>query len=118
MPEIIQKLAPSRFAERVLAARPGLAAELEDPAPFTRAQMLNALEAPGDDKQKLRELRNRVLLRVMARDLAGRADLAEVCGTMSDLADVAVQYGLQALGAQDLVVVGMGKLGGRELNVS
>src|SRR5689334_12730855 len=66
----------------------------------------------------LRRLRERVLLRVMARDLSGRADVAEVTGTMSDLAEVAVRAGLRAVGAEDLVVVGMGKLGGRELNVS
>ena len=115
MSEIIQKLGLSRFATRLLEAHPVLAAEVEDPAPFTRAEMLNALEAPGDDKQKLRELRNRVVLRVMARDLSGRAELDEVTGTMSDLAEVAIAT---ALKGSDLVVVGMGKLGGRELNVS
>ena len=118
MSEIIQKLGLSRFARRLLDAHPELVAEVQDPLPFTRAQMLNALEAPGDDKRKLRELRNRVLLRVMARDLSGRAGLDEVCGTMSDLAEVAIQAGLKLIGCEDLVVVGMGKLGGRELNVS
>ena len=43
MPELIQKIGLSRFAQRVLAAHPELAAELADPAPFTRAEMLNAL---------------------------------------------------------------------------
>jgi glutamate-ammonia-ligase adenylyltransferase len=78
----------------------------------------------------LRELRARVWLRVAARDLAGLAPLAEVVGTMSDLAEVALaaahrhhrarleaEHGAPA-GAGDLLVVGMGKLGGRELNVS
>ena len=118
MSEIIQKLGLSRFAQRLLDAHPALAAEVKDPLPFTRAQMLNVLEPPGDDKRKLRELRNRVLLRVMARDLSGRAGLDEVCATMSDLAEVAIQAGLRLVGREDLVVVGMGKLGGRELNVS
>jgi len=118
MSEIIRKLGLSRFARRLLEAQPALAAEVNDPAPFTRSEMVNALEAPGDDKRKLRELRNRVLLRVMARDLSGRAGLDEVCGTMSDLAEVTIEAGLKLIGCQDLVVVGMGKLGGRELNVS
>jgi glutamate-ammonia-ligase adenylyltransferase len=118
MSEIIQKLGLSRFARRLLEAHPELAAEVQDPVPFTRAQMLNALEAPGDDKRRLRELRNRVLLRVMARDLSARAGLEEVCATMSDLAEVSIQAGLKLIGCEDLVVVGMGKLGGRELNVS
>ncbi len=107
----------SRFAQRVLAARPELAAELADPQRFTRAEMLNALEGLGDDAlgAALRRLRNRVLLRVMARDLSGRAGLDEVCGTMTDLAEVSIERTVES---QDLIVVGMGKLGGRELNVS
>jgi len=117
MSEPIQKIRFSRFAERLLGAHPELAAELADPAPFTRAEMLNAPGGAGDDelKRSLRRLRNRVLLRVMARDLSGRAGLDEVCGTMTDLAEVAIS---KVLGEESLVVVGMGKLGGRELNVS
>ena len=90
----------------------------------------------GDDPAALatalRELRARVFLRVAARDLAGLAPLAEVVATMSDLAEVALEASLALhrgrleaeLGAPagssrpDLIVVGMGKLGGRELNVS
>ena len=119
MSDPIQKIRLSRFAQRLLAARPELAAELAEPAPFTRHEMLNALAGAGDDgearlKSSLRQLRHRVLLRVMARDLSGRAGLDEVCGAMTDLAEVAISKVLE----EDLVVVGMGKLGGRELNVS
>jgi [glutamine synthetase] adenylyltransferase / [glutamine synthetase]-adenylyl-L-tyrosine phosphorylase len=120
MPDPIQKLGLSRFAQRLLAAHPALAAELADPAPFTRAEMSDALRpdpAENDSSltEKLRRLRNRVLLRVMARDLAGRAGLDEVCGTMTDLAEVAIE---RIVKDEKLLVVGMGKLGGRELNVS
>ena len=117
VPETLRKIGLSRFAQRLLGARPQLAAELSDPAPFTRADMMNALPAAGDDelRRALRNLRNRVLLRVMARDLTGRATLDEVCGTMTDLAEVAIERILQN---EPLLVVGMGKLGGRELNVS
>jgi glutamate-ammonia-ligase adenylyltransferase len=59
-----------------------------------------------------------VLLRVMARDLSGHAALEEVCGAMSDLAELSIAAALAHLKCEDLVVVGMGKLGGRELNVS
>src|SRR5688572_5405375 len=120
MSPTLRQLGLSRFAQRLLAAHPALAAELADPAPFTRAEMSDALRTdPAENdsslREKLRRLRNRVLLRVMARDLAGRAGLDEVCGTMSDLAEVALA---QVLQDETLVVVGMGKLGGRELNVS
>src|SRR2546422_9473946 len=92
MSEPIEEIASSRYAARLLAARPELAAELADPAAFSRDEMAHALAgAQHDDeaglKRRFRRLRQRVLLRVMARDLAGRADLAEVCGTMSDLAE-------------------------------
>jgi len=132
-------LAPSRYAMALLASRPELGEGLADPAPLARAEIDAALAGADTDdeaalKRRLRRLRQRVLLRVMARDLAGRADLAEVCTTMSALADAALAaaqawcearlvraHGVPrgAGGApQPFVVVGMGKLGGGELNVS
>ncbi len=133
-------LAGSRYAEQLLAARPELLAEAAATQPaFGRAEMQAALAgAEADDeaalKGRLRRLRQRVLLREMARDLAGEAGLAEVCAAMSDLAELTIAVALEwadarlaaehgtprgASGrAQRLVVVGMGKLGGRELNVS
>src|SRR6185295_11269149 len=74
-------------------------------------------------KSRLRRLRQRVLLRVMARDLAaadllGRANLAEVCQAMSELADQCIRAALRWLREDELLVVAMGKLGGGELNVS
>ncbi|HET9734722.1 MAG TPA: bifunctional glutamine synthetase adenylyltransferase/deadenyltransferase, partial [Burkholderiales bacterium] len=123
MPDPIGKIGLSRYAQQSLAARPELSAELRANEPFSRAEMAAALQgAPRDGeadiKHRLRRLRQRVLLRVMARDLAGRADLAEVCATMSDLAELEIEAALAWTGARDLVVVAMGKLGGRELNVS
>jgi glutamate-ammonia-ligase adenylyltransferase len=108
----------------MVAAHPALAAEIDPAAaPFARAEMAAALAgAAGDDeaalKRRLRELRNRVLLRVMARDLAGRASLDEVCRAMSELAALEIGAVVQWLDAPGLVVVAMGKLGGGELNVS
>src|SRR4051812_38797030 len=134
MPDPIQKIELSRYAARVLGAHPDWRAELAAPAPFTRAEIDNALHGTFADeaalKKTLRVLRQRVLLRVMARDLSSRADrkahgaaerrerLAEVCGTMSDLAESSLRAALDFLGCPELAVIGMGKLGGRELNVS
>ncbi|HZE61682.1 MAG TPA: bifunctional [glutamate--ammonia ligase]-adenylyl-L-tyrosine phosphorylase/[glutamate--ammonia-ligase] adenylyltransferase [Burkholderiales bacterium] len=113
----------SRFAARLLTARPVLGAELRQPAAFGRAEMAAALEGAKADgeaafKRRLRRLRERALLRVMARDLISGAPLEEVCGTMTELAELSVACALDWLGIPELVVVGMGKLGGRELNVS
>ena len=130
-------LAWSRYAARLVAARPALAAEIEQAADGTwhataMREFLAARDIDDDSRlaSALRELRARVWLRVAARDLAGLAPLAEVVGTMSDLAEVALAaahrhhcarleaaHGAPA-GPSDLLVVGMGKLGGRELNVS
>jgi glutamate-ammonia-ligase adenylyltransferase len=120
MPEPIEKIADSAYARRLLEAQPGLASDIAAPAPFTREEMAAALAgAERDDEpalmRRLRRLRQRVMLRLIARDLGGLATLEEVCGTMTDLAELAIGA---ALDEQDLVVVGMGKLGGRELNVS
>jgi glutamate-ammonia-ligase adenylyltransferase len=130
MPDPIREIpdlpALSRWAGQVLAAHPELAAELAA-GPFTEAEMSNALEGAAADseaalKQRLRRLRRRVLLRTLARDLArdmrGTADLAEVCGTMSRLAEQCVAAALAWLREPELIVVAMGKLGGGELNVS
>ena len=127
MPDPIRKIALSRYAAERFAARPELAAEADlergGARPFRELEMINALEgARADDeaalKRRLRDLRQRVLLRVMARDLSGRADLAEVCQTMSALADASIRAALAWLQEDRLIVVAMGKLGGRELNVS
>ena len=120
MPDPIGKVSDSGYARRLLAAQPELAAEIAAPAQFSRAEMAAALAgAEHDDEpalmRRLRRLRQRVLLRLVARDLGGLADLDEVCRSMSDLAELAIDV---ALDDKELIVVGMGKLGGRELNVS
>ena len=78
----------------------------------------------------LRELRARVMLTLIHRDLAGQASLDEVVSTVTALAEVAIGSAVRAAHAEQaslhgepargerLLVVGMGKLGGGELNVS
>ena len=132
----------SRFARRLIQSNAELKCEVEEAArePWKRAAMEQFLAAaPANDeaalRARLRRLRNRVMLRTMQRDLSGRAELSEVCGTMTALAEVALlaaqgllaermqkefglPYGDGDDSAQQMVVVGMGKLGGGELNVS
>jgi [glutamine synthetase] adenylyltransferase / [glutamine synthetase]-adenylyl-L-tyrosine phosphorylase len=120
MTQTLDLASVSRWAARVLDARPEYAADASPSEPFARAAMARALNGvPAEEaKRALRRLRTRVLLRVMARDLAGVATLDEVCATMSDLAEESLAAALAWLDARQLVVVAMGKLGGRELNVS
>jgi glutamate-ammonia-ligase adenylyltransferase len=85
-------------------------------------------------KKALRQLRSRVMARMISRDLSGLADLHEVMQTTSQLAECAINSALDYLhrwqaqvygepvdtdgNPQRLIVIGMGKLGGEELNVS
>jgi glutamate-ammonia-ligase adenylyltransferase len=136
MPDPIRKISLSRYAGQAIAAHPELACET-DPAraardPFSAAEMAQALTGSDSDdevsfKRRLRRLRQRVLLRTMARDLANTdvhgsggetRGLAEVCATMSTFADLTIRAALRWLREEELIVVAMGKLGGGELNVS
>jgi glutamate-ammonia-ligase adenylyltransferase len=117
----------SRYARDLVAARPELREEIEraEEGGWTREAMQLFLRRGGDSgdpRALLRKLRQRVMLRTMARDLADLAPLDEVCATMSTLAEVAIAEALAFLeqdgGTPKLAVVGMGKLGGGELNVS
>jgi [glutamine synthetase] adenylyltransferase / [glutamine synthetase]-adenylyl-L-tyrosine phosphorylase len=130
----------TRFGQRLIAARPEFADEATyaDVIGWDRDAMQQFLRlqtiTDGESlNSALRRLRARVLLRLSVRDLAGLASLAEVHLTMSDLADTVIdaahRHWSQALEVdfgvptaegkrQSLLVIGMGKLGGRELNVS
>jgi glutamate-ammonia-ligase adenylyltransferase len=129
----------SRYARHTFAAQASLTQTLDPTEAFTAQAMRQFIRAagPADEPallRTLRELRKRVLLTLIVRDLAGWADLAEVTATITALADIALdeactrieawlanQYG-EPTGpdgaAQKLMVVAMGKLGGCELNVS
>ncbi|MDO9025335.1 MAG: bifunctional [glutamate--ammonia ligase]-adenylyl-L-tyrosine phosphorylase/[glutamate--ammonia-ligase] adenylyltransferase [Zwartia sp.] len=86
-------------------------------------------------KKVLRQLRKRTFFLLMVRDLSGLADLDEVVGAMTALADLCVEQSYRSVlkdmlplhGTprdpanglpQEMIIIGMGKLGGCELNVS
>nr|WP_281054700.1 bifunctional [glutamate--ammonia ligase]-adenylyl-L-tyrosine phosphorylase/[glutamate--ammonia-ligase] adenylyltransferase [Thiothrix nivea] len=82
----------------------------------------------------VRQIRHRETVRIAWRDLSGMAETAETIRTTSDLADaltdavlhwcyaeLTAKHGIPRSHegeAQQLVILGMGKLGGRELNFS
>ncbi|MBL8384281.1 MAG: bifunctional [glutamate--ammonia ligase]-adenylyl-L-tyrosine phosphorylase/[glutamate--ammonia-ligase] adenylyltransferase [Burkholderiales bacterium] len=91
--------------------------------------------AVGDLGRALRRARRLAMLAIMERDLAGKAGLAEVTGAVSALAEQSLACALEEVVSeltprlgrpfgeasgtpQALHIVGMGKLGGGELNVS
>ena len=103
---------------------------------FPREAMEAEAAAAADSqtlRMKLREMRRRLIVNIIGRNATGRIDYFEVVRLMSDFAETAVTatvkvnarelaercgvpYGMSGR-PQDLMVVGMGKLGGRELNV-
>jgi glutamate-ammonia-ligase adenylyltransferase len=128
----------SRYLSRLLQAHPELQDELCAETPLNAAMVqawLGATPLTEENlKPALRRLKQRAMARIASRDLAGQADLAEVVESMTLIAEAAVAAALAVTEAalvarygeprnstgerQRLIVIGMGKLGGRELNVS
>jgi glutamate-ammonia-ligase adenylyltransferase len=114
--DLERKLSPGDMAVRA----PALPADITSP----EAQMM----------AELRRWRRREMVRIAWRDVMGWADLEETLADLSAFADTAIElacrYAWRPLAArygeprsadgevQPLVVVGMGKLGGGELNFS
>src|SRR4030095_2881880 len=138
--DLAAALAYSHYATQALAAFPQerswLESTLDSPLGDIAADVRSLADA-GDAAElakALRLLRRRTVLHTLARDLTGRADLAEVCRNMTTLAETslvaAVSLHHAALAAihgeprdrngiaQKLIVLRTGKTGGSELNVS
>ncbi|CAB1367789.1 bifunctional [glutamate--ammonia ligase]-adenylyl-L-tyrosine phosphorylase/[glutamate--ammonia-ligase] adenylyltransferase [Denitratisoma oestradiolicum] len=130
----------SRYLARLVEARPALEADIsrrlgQAPDRVALADHLAAQSLTEDSlKPALRHFKQWAYAWVGLRDLAGLAPLEEVTETMTLIADLAVAKALEVIGTglearygaprnargehQQLIVIGMGKLGGRELNVS
>lgn len=139
MPALPDILPFSRYLARLFEARPELADEVTSAwqTALTGEPLCALLPSPLSEeelKPALRRFKQRAYARIAARDLAGLASLGEVTETMTLIAETAVLQALQTLTAvhkarygsprnsrgeeQGLLVIGMGKLGGRELNAS
>jgi len=132
--------ASSRFLRRLLDNPPALFDQTRLTERWERDHIRSLLESrPAANEAELakvlREVRNTAMLQLATRDLNGLATLAEVMQTMTTLAEECVRFALARLDAwqstihgqpvggesgtpQSLLVIGMGKLGGGELNVS
>ncbi|WP_459206983.1 bifunctional [glutamate--ammonia ligase]-adenylyl-L-tyrosine phosphorylase/[glutamate--ammonia-ligase] adenylyltransferase [Pseudomonas sp. MLB6B] len=103
-----------------------------------RARIAATAAAAASEEELARQLRrerNRQQVRIVWRDLTRQAELKETCRDLSDLADACIDQAYQWLyprhcqqfgtpvgarsgEAQHMVVLGMGKLGAVELNLS
>ena len=137
--------AQSDFAAQTCLRDPGALAELQRDGLLDRAyaggemadELAWRLEGIDDEDALiavLRLFRRREMLRIVWRDLGGLASLEETLEDLSELADVCVRQALDRLydwlvaksgvprdsegRPQHMIVLGMGKLGARELNLS
>ena len=135
----------SDFVAKTCARRPILLADLLESGDLERPcesdeykkrveSALSAATGESDLSIALRRLRKREMVRIAWRDLSGRADLDETMAELSAFADACIDGALSRLHGwlegiygrplrsdgtpQALVVIGMGKLGARELNFS
>ena len=138
-------LACSPYAADIIERRPDVFRDLVDSQRLVRPLETNEVydlfagavaDGPSESEfeSRLRWLRHRELVRIVWRDLAGLASVTETLVELSAVADAAicaginwatsvleVQYGKPRCAdgsVASLVVLGMGKLGGHELNFS
>jgi len=90
---------------------------LSDPSAL---DVLAALDRPVpvtiEDADSLRRWKRLELLRIAARDLLGLDELVIVGQSLATMADAVLRESCRFAEAPDLAVIGMGKLGGNELN--
>lgn len=146
VPMLPRVFAASEFAARTCAQHPAVLRELVSGGELFRAYRAGEIahrvsrataDAPDEAalKARLRAARQREMLRIAFRDLAGWADLGEVAAAATELADACLEAASERLYTWavarhgrplgesgrtpvGLVVLGLGKLGGRELNFS
>jgi glutamate-ammonia-ligase adenylyltransferase len=118
-PALTRVLGSSGFLARLLLARPALLHDLASgPEAYPALPETSAIAA---DWEAIREAKYRGLLRVAARDLAGRP-FRDSLAELSSLADACLAAALDRAAAETGVeapaLLALGKLGGRELNFS
>jgi len=109
---LVAVLAASRSSTRLLETDPvalDVLAALDAPPPAGPV-------AEADDVGDLVRRKRLAQLRITARDLLGRDDLEATTAALSDLAAGVLDASVRLAGVDGMAVIGMGKLGGRELN--
>lgn len=134
-------LSASQYLQQQLARNPDWQAAFSHSQVYAEGELMQHVAAaiqPLTDHASVvrvvRQIRHREMARIAWRDLSGMADLEETLRDTSDVADALTDAVLQwcyaelvtkhgtprsfSGEAQQFVVLGMGKLGGRELNFS
>ncbi|MGH2677520.1 MAG: hypothetical protein ACRDHB_04055 [Actinomycetota bacterium] len=112
-------LGASTAAADFLVAHPDETSLFLDPRPRSRDHLLAEARRSADEhgvEAGLRRFRRRAMARVAVRDLEG-ATVDEVVAEISWLAEACLEVGVEHAG-DEVAVIGLGKLGGQELNYS
>ncbi|MDP8957532.1 MAG: hypothetical protein M3N24_11390, partial [Actinomycetota bacterium] len=121
IPAAARLLGFSTAASDFFTAHPEELASLADLSPRSADALLDEARqdvAHLDEAAGLRRFRRRAAYRVAARDLSG-APVENVMAELSSIGEVCLHIAVEAVhAAGGLGVIGMGKLGGRELNYS
>jgi glutamate-ammonia-ligase adenylyltransferase len=125
---LVALVCASRSLASAIVVDPSVLDSLRDETAFAaerdaarfRAGWTAAALGGGDDRGRaLRRWKRQELVRIAARDLLGSADLPAVGRELAALAEACLDAALAIVGPDiPFGVVGMGKLGGRELNYS
>ena len=130
-------LCVSRYATELLMRAPEAVNLLSDDdrlTPSTREALMQEMssvasrhESADDAVAAIRTIRQRELFRIAAADLVGLLSVTDVSESLSDLADAVLSAALEAVlrfhwkddpPSLRIALVGLGRLGGRELNYS
>lgn len=123
----------SDFAASLLDRYPTWAKGLDEPCPPDIARLASTIKEHGLEAG-LRRFRNYEILHIVWRDLAGIAPLAETFASLTTLAEICLQFTIEEHhrllvekhgsprgedgSPQRMFVIGLGKFGGGELNLS
>jgi glutamate-ammonia-ligase adenylyltransferase len=120
---LVKTLDASRFAGDVLVRRPQLLEEITRDPDFDRARdiaahltQLRTIARSNGALDQVRSYRQRQLLRILMRDIAGVCALTTIFEEQTALAEACLISVQEILGSEGLTIIAMGKFGGRDIS--
>jgi [glutamine synthetase] adenylyltransferase / [glutamine synthetase]-adenylyl-L-tyrosine phosphorylase len=119
---VVKTFDASRFAGDLLIRRPQLLEDITRDPTFDESRSLpenlrrlESLGASADNLDPVRAYRQRQLLRIILREIVGLATPAVVSAELSDLAEACLVFTARLVGDEQLTIIALGKLGGRDI---
>jgi glutamate-ammonia-ligase adenylyltransferase len=119
---VVKTFDASRFAGDLLIRRPQLLEDITRDQTFDEPRSLSenirrleSLGAHANDFDAIRAYRQRQLLRIILREIAGLATPEGVSAELSDLAEACLVFTARLVGDDQLTIIALGKFGGRDI---